>query len=146
MRYAAVRQATAAMAPPMPRMHRTLLSALLLLALAACAPQRSESGRFLVYFEPWSALLSLDAQKVVAEAAKRARDTKVRLIRIEAYGSAVGSIAANKFIAETRSQVIADWLQKNGIDPAILQQVPIGQTASGDASVAERRAEIVLMQ
>ena len=44
----------------------------------------------------------------------------------------------------TRSQVVADELAKDGVNPTIVQQVPIGQTGSDDPSVAERRVDIVV--
>jgi outer membrane protein OmpA-like peptidoglycan-associated protein len=120
---------------------------MLLAGLTACVPQSSvpsEAGRFLVYFDEFSANLTAPARDVVADAAKRAREIKARGIRIEARASATGSPTANKHLAETRSQVVADALAKGGLDRAMLSQVPIGQTGSDDPSVAERRVDIVL--
>src|SRR5437868_418922 len=91
-----------------------------------------------------SADLTPDAHKVVADAVRRMRETGTRSVRIEARASATGSPAANQRLAETRSQVVADELAADGLSPAMLHQVPIGQTGSGDPSVAERRVDIVL--
>jgi len=84
------------------------------------------------------------ARGIIADAARRARDEKATALRIEARASATGSQLANRYLALTRSQVVADELAKNGIDPGLLRQVAIGQTGSDDPSVAERRVDIVI--
>ena len=123
---------------------RHLGCAALLVLLAACVQPATDNGRFLVFFDEFSANLTPEAHKVVADAVRRARETSTRSIRIEARASATGSPAANQRLAETRSQVVADELAADGLSPAMLHQVPIGQTGSGDPSVAERRVDIVL--
>jgi outer membrane protein OmpA-like peptidoglycan-associated protein len=120
---------------------------LLLGLLAGCvqpAQQPTDTDRLLVYFDEFSAHLTPEARQTVADAAKRARETNARAVRVEARASATGSPTANHYLAMTRSQVVADELAQDGVTPAILRQVPIGQTGSGDASVAERRVDIVL--
>ena len=125
---------------------RPWLCALLLVALAGCvqAVPGSEAGRFVVYFDEFSANLTAEARQSVAEAARRASETGAAAIRIEARASATGSPTANQFLAQTRAQVVADELATDGVNPARLRKVPIGQTGSGDPSVAERRVDIVL--
>jgi peptidoglycan-associated lipoprotein len=124
----------------------SLPCALVFVLLAACAPMGADNGRFLVYFDEFSANLTPEARTVLADAARKARETNSRSVRIEARASATGSPVANQRLAETRSQVVADELAKDGISPAMLRQVPIGQTGSGDPSVAERRVDVVLEQ
>jgi outer membrane protein OmpA-like peptidoglycan-associated protein len=126
------------------RVTRHLPCALLLVLLAGCVAPSTDNGRFLVFFDEFSANLTPEARKVVADAVSRVRETGTRSIRIEARASATGSPAANQRLAETRSQVVADELRADGLSPAMLRQVPIGQTGSGDPSVAERRVDIVL--
>jgi outer membrane protein OmpA-like peptidoglycan-associated protein len=126
---------------------RSILTVASLVALlAGCAPMGADAGRFLVYFDEFSANLTPEAHAVIANAAQRVRETRSRAVRIEARASATGSPLANQRLAETRSQVVADELAKDGLSPAMLRQVPIGQTGSGDPSVAERRVDIVLEQ
>ena len=120
--------------------------ALVFVFLTACVPMGADNGRFLVYFDEFSANLTPEARTVLADAARKARETNSRSVRIEARASATGSPVANQRLAETRSQVVADELAKDGISPAMLRQVPIGQTGSGDPSVAERRVDVVLEQ
>ena len=122
----------------------SLPCALAFVLLAACAPMGADNGRFLVYFDEFSANLTPEAHAVLADAARKARETNSRSVRIEARASATGSPVANQRLAETRSQVVADELKADGISPAMLRQVPIGQTGSGDPTVAERRVDIVL--
>ena len=121
-----------------------LSGALLLSLLAGCVPVSADNGRFLVYFNEFSANLTPAARTVLADAARQARETGTRMLRIEARASATGSPEANRRLAEMRSQVVADELRADGISPAMLRQVPIGQTGSGDPSVAERRVDVVL--
>ena len=121
-----------------------LSGALLLSLLAGCVPVSADNGRFLVYFNEFSANLTPAARTVLADAARQARETGTRMLRIEARASATGSPEANRRLAEVRSQVVADELWADGVSPAMLRQVPIGQTGSGDPSVAERRVDVVL--
>src|SRR5258705_3419114 len=124
----------------MPGIRSIFIAASLLAFVAACAPMGTDAGRFLVYFDEFSANLTPEAHAVIANAAQRVRETRSRAVRIEARASATGSPAANQRLAETRSQVVADELAKDGIRPAMLRQVPIGQTRSRGPPGAPRRA------
>jgi outer membrane protein OmpA-like peptidoglycan-associated protein len=132
----------------MPLLSRRWFAATLLLGLAACAPAMGPSpadiDRIPVYFDEFSADLSPQAIQLVGDAARRARESNARAIRVEGFASATGSAAANKALAQTRTQVVTDELAKLGVPPAIVRQVPIGQTGSQDPGVAERRVDIVL--
>jgi outer membrane protein OmpA-like peptidoglycan-associated protein len=132
----------------MPKTRTPLLFALPLIACAALAPRGfAEEGngkRFLIYFDEFSANLTTQARGVIADAAKQARDGNAKAVRVEARASATGSQKANHYLAQTRSQVVADELEHDGVNPATVQQVPIGQTGSEDPTVAERRVDIVL--
>jgi outer membrane protein OmpA-like peptidoglycan-associated protein len=123
------------------------LGALLLAGVAGCGPATptgADAGRYLVYFNEFSAFVTPDAQKVIADAAQNAKATGAHGIRIEGRASATGSVQANQYLAQTRTQVVADELAKDGVPPAMVRQMPIGQTGSGDPAVAERRVDIVL--
>jgi outer membrane protein OmpA-like peptidoglycan-associated protein len=124
------------------------LVAALFAASTALAPrgfaQEGSGNRFLIYFDEFSANLTQQARGVIADAARRARESNARAVRVEARASATGSQKANHYLAQTRSQVVADELEHDGVNPAAVQQVPIGQTGSEDPSVAERRVDIVL--
>jgi OmpA-OmpF porin, OOP family len=131
----------------MARLRRYLLGLLVTGALAGCVapgPATPDAERFLVYFDEFSANITPQAQSVIDEAVAKAKVTHAQAIRIEAHASATGSPAANQKLTETRAQVVADALQKDGIDPAMLRQVAAGQTPTGDTSVADRRVDLVL--
>ncbi len=120
------------------------LPLLLLPLLAACAVPGHDAGRYLVYFEEFSADLSPTARKTIADAAQQARQLGATGIRVEARASATGTPETNMKLAETRAAIVSDELRKDGIAQQMIQQVPIGQTGSGDPTVAERRVDIVI--
>ena len=103
-----------------------------------------EKARFLVYFDEFSAFLSAEAKTIIADAAKRARDAGARRIVVQARASATGKPETNKYLAQTRSSIVTDQLEDDGITRTMIRQEPIGQTGSGDPTVYERRVDIVL--
>ena len=102
------------------------------------------SGRFLVYFDEFSAFLSNEAKTIIADAAKRAHETGARRILVQARASATGTAETNKYLAQTRSSIVTDQLEADGIARTMIQQEPIGQTGSNDPTVTERRVDIIL--
>ena len=91
-------------------MRMPFLCASLLVASAALAPPgwAQEGNRFLVYFDEFSANLTQKSRDVIADAAKKAKETNAKAIRVEARASATGSQKANHYLAQTRSQVVAE--------------------------------------
>ena len=115
-------------------------------ASAQTAPSVANQGgaRFLVYFEEFSAFLSNEAKTIIADAAKRARETGAHRIVVQARASATGTAETNKYLAQTRSSIVTDQLEADGIARAMVRQEPIGQTGSNDPTVTERRVDIIL--
>jgi OmpA-OmpF porin, OOP family len=115
-------------------------------ANAQTAPSAANQGgaRFLVYFDEFSAFLSNEAKTIIADAAKRARETGAHRIVVQARASATGKAETNKYLAQTRSSIVTDELEADGIARAIVRQEPIGQTGSNDPTVTERRVDIIL--
>ena len=115
-------------------------------ASAQTAPSAANQGgtRFLVYFEEFSAFLSNEAKTIIADAAKRARETGAHRIVVQARASATGTAETNKYLAQTRSSIVTDQLEADGIARAMVRQEPIGQTGSNDPTVTERRVDIIL--
>ena len=107
-------------------------------------PTGVEDSRYLVYFNEFSAFLSPDAQNVIATAAQRAKEVGAKTVLVQGRASATGSPAANQHLTETRTQVVYDALQKDGVNPTIIQQQPLGQTTTTDTSVMDRRVDVVL--
>ena len=100
--------------------------------------------RFLVYFDEFSAFLTNEAKTIIGEAAKRARETGAHRIVIQARASATGTSETNKYLAQTRSSIVADQLEADGITRSMIAQEPIGQTGSSDPTVTNRRVDIIL--
>jgi OmpA-OmpF porin, OOP family len=133
---------------------RTLCRCLLLLSVAAAATAASgqtapntgktDTPRFLVYFDEFSANLSNEAKAVIADAAKRAREAGAKAIVVQARASATGKPETNKYLAQTRSSIVTDQLEEDGIARTMIRQEPIGQTGSSDPTVYNRRVDIIL--
>ena len=124
------------------------LPALLLCAAAwaqtAPAAGSQELPRFLIYFDEFSAHLSDEAKKIISDAAKKAKETGVKTIVVQARASATGTVETNKYLAMTRSSIVSDELQADGVPRAMVRQEPIGQTGSSDPTVYNRRVDIIL--
>jgi outer membrane protein OmpA-like peptidoglycan-associated protein len=106
----------------------------------------AELPRFLVYFDEFSANLSDEAKATIADAAKRARDAGAKTLVVQARASATGRPETNKFLAQTRSSIVTDQLEEDGIARSMIRQEPIGQTGSNDPSVYNRRVDIILVR
>ena len=106
----------------------------------------SELPRFLVYFDEFSANLSAEAKSVIADAAKRAKETGAKGIVVQARASATGTAETNKYLAQTRSSIVTDQLEEDGIARTLIRQEPIGQTGSSDPTVYNRRVDIILQR
>jgi outer membrane protein OmpA-like peptidoglycan-associated protein len=104
----------------------------------------AEIPRFLVYFDEFSANLSNEAKATIADAAKRAQDSGAKAIVVQARASATGKPETNKYLAQTRSSIVTDQLEEDGIARTMIRQEPIGQTGSSDPSVYNRRVDIIL--
>ena len=115
-------------------------------ASAQTAPNTTNAGtpRFLVYFDEFSANLSDEAKTVIADAAKRARESGAKAIVVQARASAPGKAETNKDLAQTRSSIVTDQLEADGIARTMVRQEPIGQTGSSDPTVYNRRVDIIL--
>ena len=104
----------------------------------------AELPRFLVYFDEFSAYLSPRSKRTIAEAAKQAKTTGAKAVTVQARASATGTPQTNMYLAETRSSIVADQLEADGIARSMIKQQPIGQTGSGDPSVFNRRVDIII--
>ena len=113
-------------------------------ASAQTAPSTTNQTRFLVYFDEFSAFLSNEAKTIIADAAKHARETSAHRIVVQSRVSATGTAETNKYLAQTRSSIVTDQLEADGITRATIRQEPIGQTGSNDPTVTDRRVDIVL--
>jgi outer membrane protein OmpA-like peptidoglycan-associated protein len=120
---------------------------------AAAAAQTPRTGpgeaggelpRYLVYFDEFSAYLSPRAKETIARAADRAKAAGAKAITVQARASATGTPQTNTYLAQTRSSIVADQLEADGIAKSMIKQQPIGQTGSHDPSVFNRRVDIII--
>ena len=121
-----------------------LMGATAVSAQVPANPPTAEIPRLLVYFDEFSANLSDEAKATVADAAKRARDTGAKALVVQARASATGRPETNRYLAQTRSSIVADQLEEDGVARTMIRQEPIGQTGSSDPSVYNRRVDIIL--
>jgi outer membrane protein OmpA-like peptidoglycan-associated protein len=103
-----------------------------------------ELPRYLVYFDEFSAYLSPSAKDTIAQAASRAKAAGAKAITVQARASATGTPQTNMYLAQTRSSIVADQLEADGIAKSTIKQQPIGQTGSSDPSVFNRRVDIII--
>jgi outer membrane protein OmpA-like peptidoglycan-associated protein len=113
-------------------------------AAQTAAKAAAELPRYLVYFDEFSAYLSPHSKKIIAAAAKLAKAEGAKAITVQARASATGTKVTNWFLAETRSSIVSDELEADGIPKAMIKEQPIGQTGSTDPSVYDRRVDIIL--
>ena len=113
-------------------------------AQTAPNPAKPDTPRFLVYFDEFSANLSDEAKAVIADAAKQARQSGAKGIVVQARASATGRAETNKYLAQTRSSIVTDQLEEDGVARTMVRQEPIGQTGSSDPTVYNRRVDIIL--
>jgi OmpA-OmpF porin, OOP family len=113
-------------------------------AAPVLAEKTQQLPRFLVYFNEFSAYLSPRSKEIIAKAAKEAKTAGAASITVQARASATGTVQTNKYLAMTRSSIVADELEGDGIAAAMIAQEPIGQTGSKDPSVFNRRVDIIL--
>jgi outer membrane protein OmpA-like peptidoglycan-associated protein len=104
----------------------------------------AELPRFLVYFDEFSAYLSPRSKEIIAQAAKRAKAAGAKAITVQARASATGTPQTNMYLAETRSSIVADELEADGIARSMIKRQPIGQTGSSDPTVFNRRVDIII--
>src|SRR5215831_3694315 len=90
--------------------------AALVASITASAQTAPEAyPRFLVYFDEFSAFLSDEAKTVIADAAKRALESGAHRIVVQARASATGTAETNQYLAQTRSSIVTDQLEADGI-------------------------------
>ncbi len=70
-----------------------------------------------VFFQTFSAALDDSALTAIGSAAKMANADPNARVRVIGAADSVGSIKANKYLSETRAQVVADALAADGVSP-----------------------------
>ena len=118
---------------------------LLLLAYApnpALAETDEPEGRFIVYFEKWSAAIDAPAQQVVLGVAKLAAVTPKAPVIVRGYADVAGPGDSNSLLSQLRARVVADVLQAHGVAPERVHVIAEGSTEFVMTSLESRRATI----
>jgi len=128
---------------------KRILSIAVLAALAGCAtaPQGPLPPATPVFFEPWSAALDDHALSAIAMAAQNAKATPGTELVVTGAADSTGSSTANRYISETRAQVVADQLVADGLDRADIKVRGVGVVAApAQNSTPAQYARRVLIQ
>lgn len=80
-------------------------------ARAADPPAR----KFIVFFQQWSAALSVDAMKVISHASDFAKANPDETVHVNAFADPTAGRKASALLTDLRAQVVMDQLQKNGV-------------------------------
>ncbi|MFM7347831.1 MAG: OmpA family protein [Tagaea sp.] len=130
---------------------RQLFAALILLALAACAPQQRAASpaqgglaAVTVFFDTGSDELTLMASAALERAAERMRGEPNLRGRIEGYADARGNAADNIVLSNRRAQAVRDFLTARGVAATRLAVVAMGAESSAAADAFERRVVLRL--
>ena len=109
---------------------KKLLVLSMLAGLGGCAtmeaPNSPPPPATPVFFQPFSAALDQPALNTIATVAKAANAQPGAPVVVTGTADSVGSVLANKYLSETRAQVVADQLAADGVDQARLQIHAIG--------------------
>ena len=128
---------------------KKFLTISLLCGLAGCvvSPPASTSPATPVFFQSFSAVLDESALAAIASAAKAANQQPDARVTVTGAADSVGSIQANKYLSETRAQVVADALVSDGVSADRIHIRGVGiASAPGAAGAPAQSARRVLVQ
>jgi outer membrane protein OmpA-like peptidoglycan-associated protein len=122
----------------------------MLAGLGGCAGEpQITSPAIPVFFQPFSAALDQPALDTIASAAKTANAQPNVPVAVIGAADSVGSELANKYLSQTRAQVVADQLMADGVAQSRLRIHGRGiiqptDGASGTPVQAARRVLIAI--
>jgi outer membrane protein OmpA-like peptidoglycan-associated protein len=100
-----------------------------------------------IFFQPFSAALDESATTTIANVAKAAEAQPNATVVVTGAADSVGSSLANKYLSETRAQVVADALAADGVAPSRIQTRAAGiASAPGPIGAPAQSARRVLIQ
>jgi outer membrane protein OmpA-like peptidoglycan-associated protein len=107
---------------------------------------------FIVFFDFDRSNLTAEAQQVVAEAVRTARQSGMVRVVVTGHTDTVGSMAYNQALSERRAQSVKDEMVREGLGANTIMTVgrnfsdPLVQTGPGVREPQNRRAVIDLGQ
>jgi outer membrane protein OmpA-like peptidoglycan-associated protein len=128
---------------------KKFLTISLLCSLAGCvsSPPLPAGPATPVFFQSFSAALDESALTAIAAAAKAANQQPDARVTVTGAADSVGSVPANKYLSETRAQVVADALVSDGVSADRIHILGVGITpAPGPAGTPAQSARRVLVQ
>ncbi len=129
---------------------RTVLMALTMTALAACAmnkpapPPAPIPVVYLVFFHGSSAELTPAGKVIVDQAAARIRERPPSTVALAGYTADAGTPAGQKEMAERRIEMVESALTADGVDPKLFLRIPLGEAEDTAGKTGDRRIEIRL--
>jgi outer membrane protein OmpA-like peptidoglycan-associated protein len=106
------------------------LSFAIFAAIGASALAQVPASSYPVFFQPWSAAIDANASSTIAIAAKTAVANPTYPVVVTGSADTVGGEAANKDMALTRAQVVADALAADGVSASRIAIVSTGSISS----------------
>lgn len=128
---------------------KKFLTISLLCGLAGCvtAPSAPAGPATPVFFQSFSAALDESALTAIAAAAKAANQQPDARVTVTGAADSVGSVVANKYLSETRAQVVADALVSDGVSAGRIHMRAAGIVpAPGPNGTPAQSARRVLVQ
>lgn len=134
---------------------------LALLALAGCetgprhytgpliaTPVACPDIAFPIYFEPGSAAVTREAERMIASARRQAAGCKVTGVDVIGLADAAGAPGANLALSEQRADAVTRALGRNGFSAGPVRVAAAGamdsSTARGEARPLRRRADVTI--
>ena len=126
---------------------KKFLTISLLCGLVGCVSSPPPGPATPVFFQPFSAALDESALTAIASAAKEANQQPEARVTVTGAADSVGSIQANKYLSETRAQVVADALVSDGVSADRIHVRGVGiALAPGAVGTSAQSARRVLVQ
>ncbi|HEY0418239.1 MAG TPA: OmpA family protein, partial [Acetobacteraceae bacterium] len=114
------------------------------LLLSACAGMGSAPGKYLVFFQDWSANLGPEAQTTIDHAASQAKAAPAGSVVVTGYADPAGSAQSNRDISSLRAEVVANALVAAGVPVGRIQRRAAGSVGFASDSQESRRVEIAI--
>lgn len=138
-----------------------LAAGMALLALVGCAtfhkryagpliatPPTCADIAFPVYFEPGSAVVTREAEKMIASARQRSTGCRVTGVDVVGLADAAGAPGANLVLSERRADAVTRALARKGFSAAPVRVAAAGAmdsaTAGGEIRPERRRADVTI--
>lgn len=102
--------------------------------VAAPLPASARPNAYPVFFQPWSAAISDTAAQTIKTAARTALADPSAQITVTGSADTVGGKLANKYMSETRAQVVSDALVADGVASRRIRVDALGATLGPGAT------------